>query len=172
MPQNVKLAEAGKSEDAPRLIDRIARWKTDKELEGARDPKLIETWPADEQTAWRDLFADADLFVKVVRAGMTQVTLNGSLTAAARAQSHELTLIKGNAYVFDLESRDFDTLLRLEDAAGRRITEHDDVGTGIRNARIVFTPKADGVYRLIASTQRESGIGAYRLRIAALKDAK
>jgi tetratricopeptide (TPR) repeat protein len=164
-----KLSEAGKSEDAPRLIDRIARWKIDKDLEGVRDPKKL---PESEQPGWRELWADAELFVKVGRAGILQVTLTGSLTSAVRSQTHELRLIGGKTYLFELECREFDPLLLLKDSADHPLAKHEDTSPGDRIARLVFTAPADGLYRLIVTSPREAGIGAYSLRIGAVRDGK
>ena len=166
-----QAARAGKSEDTPRLIDRIARWKTDPDLQAIR-PKSLDALPADEQTAWRELWDDAELFVKAIRTGLLQITLQGSLSPTARAQDHEIQLVGGRVYVIDLESSAFDPQLKLHDAAGKVLAENDDAGSTNRNARVVFTAPADGVYRLVATSYRETGTGAYRLRIAALKDSK
>jgi serine/threonine protein kinase/tetratricopeptide (TPR) repeat protein len=167
-----KASMAGKSEDTPRLIDRIARWMTAKELESVRDPNALAALPADEQMPWRDLWDDANLFVKVARAGILQITLNGTLSPAARSEAHEVKLIARKTYVFDLDSSAFETLLQLRDAEGKLLAENDDTRTGDRSARLVFTPRADGVYRLVATSPRETGLGAYSLRIGALSDAK
>ena len=164
--------EAGKSEDTPHLVDRISRWKTDKELESIRDPQVMQDWPDDEQKAWHDLWEDANLFVRVLRAGMMQVVLQGTLTPTARSQTHDLKLVKGQTYVVDLECSAFEPSVRLDDPAGKRVAEHEDVGPSPRTARIVITAPADGVYRLVAGSVAEAGLGPYSLRVAALKDLK
>ena len=135
-------------------------------------PKAVETWSDDEQAAWRDLWEDANLFVRVTRAGMMQVVLEGTLSPAARSQTYDLKLVKGQTYVFDLECTVFEPLLRLDDPAGKRVGEHEDVGPSPRTARLVITAPVDGVYRLVASSVSEAGIGPYSLRVAALKDVK
>ena len=58
-----------------------------------------------------------------------------------------MKLEKGQKYVIDMKSTALDSFLRLEDAAGKQLAEDDDSG-GKLDARIVFTPTEDGVYRL------------------------
>ncbi|MFO0965647.1 MAG: caspase family protein [Gemmataceae bacterium] len=82
-----------------------------------------------------------------------------------RGAPHKVHVVKLDAgvnYVIDLESSEFDSYLRLEDAAGNQLAEDDDSG-GERNARIRFTPRAAGEYRVIATAY--SGEGIYHLRI-------
>lgn len=73
-----------------------------------------------------------------------------------------VTLTKGTEYRIDLKSVDFDAYLRLEDPNGLELTANDDGGGG-RDARIVFTPKRDGTYRVIAIAF--GGEGAYTLKV-------
>jgi Tfp pilus assembly protein PilF len=166
-----KRSEAGKSEETPYLVDRIARWKTDQAISRMSDPKVLDALSADEQTAWRELWSDADLFVKVTRVGMMQMTIEGTLGPAARLQAHDLKLLKGKTYVFDLECTVFDPLLRLDGPDGKKLAESEDVGSSPRMARLVIKAPADGVYRLTATSVREAGVGAYNLRMAVLRDA-
>jgi hypothetical protein len=71
---------------------------------------------------------------------------------------------KGNTYQIDMVSKQFDAYLRLEDAKKKQLAEDDDSGGGL-NARIVFTPSEDGVYRVIATSYREDVVGTFQLRI-------
>jgi WD40 repeat protein len=75
-----------------------------------------------------------------------------------------LRLEKGETYVIDMMSRQIDSYLRLEDAAGTQLDQDDDGGEGL-NARIVFTPPASGTYRVIATTFVGGATGGYRLRV-------
>jgi tetratricopeptide (TPR) repeat protein len=167
-----KASLAGKSEDTPRLIERIARWKTAPELAMLRDPKTLEKLSGEEQMAWRELWDDAELFVKVARVGVLQVTLHGTLTPAARLQAYEVKLIAGKAYVFDLESTGFSPVLRVYDPTGKPLAEDEDIRPDSRNARVAFTAGADGTYRVVAASARAAGTGPFALRIAALKEVK
>jgi serine protease Do len=73
-------------------------------------------------------------------------------------------MVPGSIYTIDLESLDFDAYLRLEDPSGTQLAEDDD-SAGKLNSRIVFTPKTEGVYRIIVTTCDPDQTGAYRLSI-------
>src|SRR5205085_1211000 len=64
----------------------------------------------------------------------------------------------------DLESRDFDAYLRLEDPSGKQVAEDDD-SAGKLNSRIVYTPQTDGLYRIVVTTCDPEQMGFYRLSI-------
>ena len=63
----------------------------------------------------------------------------------------------------DLVSRDFDSYLRLIDPAGLQVASNDDGGEGL-NARIVYTPKKSGNYRVYVQPCA-GGIGRFELTI-------
>jgi hypothetical protein len=71
----------------------------------------------------------------------------------------------GKTCMIDMESPQFDTYLRLEDAPGKVLEENDDISKDNENSRIVFTPKEDGTFRIIATSFQQRGIGAYTLTI-------
>src|SRR5579872_531651 len=60
---------------------------------------------------------------------------------ASHHKIHELELKAGEIYMIDLRSVDFDTFLRLEDPAGNKITENDDLGDTDQNSRLGFVPE-------------------------------
>src|SRR5204862_4291710 len=66
---------------------------------------------------------------------------------------HLFSLKAGQLYTIDLMSSAFDAYLRLEDARGLRLAQDDDSG-GALNARILYAPPVDGLYRVIATTYR------------------
>jgi len=121
---------------------------------------------------------------KTARGSYTETTVKGDLTAKATEQVHDLKLTAGNTYVINMESKEFDTYLRLEDAKKKVLAENDDIEepgvrgqeSGVRNlnSRLIFTPKEDAVYRLIATSFEQRGAGAYTLTIRefAAKKAK
>lgn len=78
---------------------------------------------------------------------------------------HTFKLTKDKLYVIDLESKDFDAYLRIEDAGGKELAKDDDGGTGL-NSRIRFAPPKDGNYQVIATTFG-GGTGAYTLKVRA-----
>ena len=57
----------------------------------------------------------------------------------------------GKTYTLDLVSEDFNAYLRIEHDDKGKLAEDDD-GAGFLNSRIVFTPDADGTYRLVVTT--------------------
>ena len=66
-------------------------------------------------------------------------------------------------YVIDLTSKQFDPLLRIEDARGKQLAFDDDSGGNLQ-ARLNFTPPADGVFRVIA-THFNGGFGMFELAV-------
>lgn len=77
-------------------------------------------------------------------------------------------LEKGIDYRIDLKNAGanpgFDLLLFLEDAHRVRIASDDDSG-GDYNARLVFTPKESGTYRLVATTTPIGQTGRFTLEV-------
>ena len=78
----------------------------------------------------------------------------------------------GNTYVMDMTSKDFDTYLRLETAQRKVLAENDDIAPDNLNSRIIFAPKEDGLYRIVATSYQQLGTGAYVLRIRELQRKK
>jgi len=74
-------------------------------------------------------------------------------------------LTAGKTYVIDMESKDFDTYLKLEDPQGKLLAENDDISPTNQNSRILFTPKQDGTYRVIATSVQQQGQGQYEIII-------
>ena len=76
-----------------------------------------------------------------------------------------MKLKAGQKYQVDLTSNQFDAFLRIEDGRGKELAFDDDSG-GMRNARLIFTPSADDVYRIIA-TQFDARFGNFELVVRA-----
>ncbi len=76
-----------------------------------------------------------------------------------------MKLEAGKAYVFEMKSTELDSYLKLHDAAGTLRAENDDIAPGNLDARIVFTPSKNGVYRITATSFRQTERGAYTLTI-------
>ncbi|MCI0381416.1 MAG: hypothetical protein L0215_27845 [Gemmataceae bacterium] len=76
---------------------------------------------------------------------------------------YQFQMHAGKTYVIDMISKNFDAYLRLEDAAGNKLAQDDDSGGG-NNARMKWVCKADGVYRVIATTFG-SGTGLFTLKL-------
>jgi murein DD-endopeptidase MepM/ murein hydrolase activator NlpD len=100
------------------------------------------------------------------------LSFEGSLAAAdARDVVRQKSVCKvylvrmaaGRTYTIDLTSKEFDAYLRLEDAGHKQLADDDDSG-GFPNARLVFRPTIDGVYRVVA-TAYDARLGRFQLRI-------
>lgn len=81
-----------------------------------------------------------------------------------------LRLLKGNTYVLDMISKEFDCYLRLERSNLTAIAEDDDSG-GNLNSRIRFTANEDDDYRVLCTTYN-GAVGNFVLRITQESPAK
>lgn len=79
------------------------------------------------------------------------------------AKVHAIKMLKGQSYVIDLVSTDFDSYLRLVDSADKQLAEDDD-GGGNLNSRIRFSPEKDDTY-LIYASRLGGGEGSYTLSV-------
>jgi len=82
---------------------------------------------------------------------------------------YSVRLEAGVTYRIDMMSKAFDSFLRLEDSASKKLAEDDDGGGGL-NARITFRCPTTGSYRIIATTI--SGVGAFTLAVEPLVPGK
>jgi hypothetical protein len=80
-----------------------------------------------------------------------------------RCKTYSVKMTAGKTYTIDLVSGNFDAFLRLTDATFKKLAEDDD-GGGDQNARVVFVPKADGVYHIVATTY-DGDLGAFTLTV-------
>jgi len=46
------------------IVQTLQPWRTDSDLAGIRDPGALARRPAEEQEAWRTLWADVDALLK------------------------------------------------------------------------------------------------------------
>jgi hypothetical protein len=79
-------------------------------------------------------------------------------------KAHVLKMAPGRIYTITLQSADFDAYLFLQDSQGKVLAEDDDSGGGL-NARILFTPTREDIYRIIVTTFDEKETGAYTLTV-------
>jgi hypothetical protein len=79
-------------------------------------------------------------------------------------QVHRVRLKGGRAYTIDLHSQEFDSYLRIEDAAGNSLAEDDDSGPFL-DAHLVFTPSRSGTYTLVVTTFNDDETGTYLLSV-------
>ncbi len=103
-----------------------------------------------------------------------ETTLHANLTDAIHAAIRDVTLHAGKPVVIALSSKQFDTQLELQDAKGRTLAANDDIDYAGKNlnSRILFVPRADGVYRVVATSFRRQGRGAYDLVIRQYRTAQ
>jgi tetratricopeptide (TPR) repeat protein/tRNA A-37 threonylcarbamoyl transferase component Bud32 len=150
------------------LLERLPGWEKDEALASVRRPYGQAGLTVPEETAWNKLWLDRDQLLQNVRAALTETRQVGTLTAEERAQSHERELAAGTTYVIDLHSTAFDAYLKLLDPRGKVLAEHDDIAPDNQDARLVFTPKEAGTFRIVATSFEQRGTGPYTLTIRAI----
>src|SRR5262249_1024594 len=81
------------------------------------------------------------------------------------AKTYTIQLTKGKAYRIDLSSSDFDTFLRLENAAGKELAFNDDIDLQNKNlnSRLLFLAPKTGAYKLVVTTYEPGKTGAFVL---------
>lgn len=137
------------------LLEKAVRWQQE---------HLLGEWAGSE------LFA---LYMQKGKKG-TKTKISGSLSPEMDAGHHETKLSAGTLYAIDMTSTDFDTFLRLENTTGRILVANDDIDAMGRNlnSRIVFSPLADGIYRLVATSYQNRGRGNYEIVIRDFSNGK
>src|SRR5262249_17048137 len=96
-----------------------------------------------------------------------ETKLEGKLDDGKTAAAHEVKLSGGKAVVIEMRSKEFDTYLRLVDEKKKTLSEKEDINRAKKNhnSRIWFMPKVDGVYRVIATSHDQKGLGNYEIII-------
>jgi hypothetical protein len=99
--------------------------------------------------------------------------MSGRIGVPRDLDAYRLSLAKGQAWQFKLESRSIgyplDAVLELFDATGKSVARADDIGKDI-DAELKYTAPADGEYTLVVSDLYQHGGPRYfyRLTIAPL----
>jgi hypothetical protein len=167
-----KQLKAGKFEGAMQVAQRLPRWQKDADLAGVREIKELAKFPAEEKQAWEKLWTDVQQLHKDAQSRFIETGLEGTLSAKETSKVHEIKMTAANTYVIDMESKVFDTFLKLEDAKGKLLDENDDIVPGAYlNSQLVFTAPTDGIYRIVATSLQQTGTGPYALRIREFKGA-
>lgn len=144
----------------------MLHWQADTDLLGIRDEKELAKLPTDEKAALTQFWADVQRLSKEAASNFVEKEFKGSLKLAEKEKIHPIKLTAGKTYVIDLESTEFDPLLRIVDEAGNVVAENDDINYPTNlNSRITFTAPADGAYRLVATSYQQRGVGAYTMPI-------
>ena len=82
---------------------------------------------------------------------------------------YKLEMSAKSTYVIHLESRDFDSYLRLLNAEGKEVAQDDDGAKDGLNAKLVFPCTATGSYTIIVTTHAHPDTGDYQLRVHSKK---
>jgi hypothetical protein len=92
------------------------------------------------------------------------LTTTDSAHADCFHKTQEVTLIRGRRYIIDMQSTQFEPLVKLLNAEGT-IVAFDDEGCMPRAARIVFTAPRTGGYRLVATSASSFATGSFTLTV-------
>jgi tetratricopeptide (TPR) repeat protein len=63
-----KLLDCGKLQDAATIVPHLQHWQEDVDFVSVRDPASLDSLPADEQRAWRELWTDVAALLAKARA--------------------------------------------------------------------------------------------------------
>jgi thiol-disulfide isomerase/thioredoxin len=96
----------------------------------------------------------------------------GAQTRQSHRKLYKIKLTEGQVYRIDLSSSDFDTFLRLENAAGKQLAFNDDIDPKNLNSRILFIAPKTGEYRVIATTFEKGKTGAFDVEVKTLTGAE
>ena len=151
--------------DPVRVFDDMKHWQHDADLAGLREEKELAKLPADERAASTKFWGEVDRLAKQARATFTETDHKGHLSTKERERNYPIQMTAGKTYVIDMESPDFDTFLRLEDDKGKVLAENDDISPTSQNSRIVFIARADGAYRIVATSFEQRGVGTYTVTV-------
>jgi hypothetical protein len=160
-----KQSQSDHVEEVLLLTDKLPHWQDNPALAGVRDAKELAELPKAERESCQQFWTEQARLLKEARARFTLTQQEGTLTAKELKRIHEINMLAGKSYVLDLESSQFDTYLRLEDAKGKVLAENDDISQENLNSRVLFTAKHTGVYRIVATSFERRGTGAYTLTI-------
>ena len=149
------------------LLQELTRRLEDPDLVQLRKGNAFDGLAPDEQKTWHKIWSDARRLLQQVEARFTDTRFEGALTAKETSQVHKFKMSAGMTYLIDLQSIVFDTYLILQDPHGKALAENDDISPDNLNSRLLVMVKQNGVYRLVATSFQQRGVGAYTLRIRA-----
>jgi hypothetical protein len=109
--------------------------------------------------------------VRLTRADQTDHPMQKGLMVGVKVVKVQLKA--GTTYTIDLINPSFnrndafspDPFIVLEDPSGKQVGFDDD-GGGFPNARLVFTPKSDGEYRILCTTWNSNAYGDLTLKVS------
>ncbi|MBM4070158.1 MAG: redoxin domain-containing protein [Planctomycetes bacterium] len=79
---------------------------------------------------------------------------------------HQYKMKAKSVYVIDLSSKDFDSVLRIEDSKEKHLAANDDFNPPNLDSRLIFKAPKDDTYRIIA-TNLDGKEGSYLLTVRA-----
>lgn len=91
------------------------------------------------------------------------LALNDVVKDGKRMKVYTIQMEKGRTYHIEMMSNELDPYLLVVDANNKVVAQDDDNGEGLLDARIIFTPLRDGVFRIEATSFDGDDIGAYTL---------
>ena len=142
-------------------------WLDDADFSGVRGTEALANLPEGERGGWQQLWKDVETLrqhaaeqsekLRAILTTKPESVLKGTLTGKNLEQLHELKMQAGRTYVIDMESRQFDTYLKLLDPSGKLLAENDDIAPDNLNSRIIYTPKETGTFRIVATSFQQRG---------------
>ncbi len=160
----------------PTLIERNPLWaqdvekdtemfRTDPTLNFVKAPKHLAKLPKAEQEAWRGLWSKLETIREQARRSYTEVKFQGHVSKMQQQRIHPWNMMAGKTYSVEMQSKQFTPFLRLEDTEGKKLSELVHLFRYGKNSRLIFSPKKDGVYHVVATSIRRQGQGNYTLLI-------
>jgi hypothetical protein len=149
----------------------LALWREDSALAGIREPKELAGLPESERKNCAKLWSDVLQVLRDADRRFPGARTNTTLSPSETTKVFLIELKAGTTYIFDLESTEFDTLLKLErqDQLLASSTRFDDDSL---NSRIVFTAPGTDTYRLVVSSNWLDESGSYSLHVRELTPQK
>jgi hypothetical protein len=143
----------------------VPHWHKDAAFACIRDPKDIASLSEEEKQACQKLWADVAQVVKVAEGRLIETRVNTTLTPKETSRLHQIELKAGKTYIVDLETAEFDMVMKLVDARGKMLAQATAADGEGRYSRIVYTPRLDATVRLVVSSHWADETGAYVLRL-------
>jgi tetratricopeptide (TPR) repeat protein/serine/threonine protein kinase len=159
-----KNSKGGKAPAVVQTFERLSHWQADSDLAGVREFEELRQLPEEEAKVWQRLWADLAGVLKEARSHSTEARMDGELTETEKSKAYPWNLVAGRTYVLLLKSKAFVAFLNLEGPDGKPLVQNKGTVPGV-NARIVFSAPADGVYRIVATSLEQAGVGPYTLSI-------
>ena len=160
-------SRSGNLTSFPRRRTYSGYWQENSDITCLRDEEHLAKLPAAERKSWQKLWDDIEILRRKAEDMFKEsALLSGKVTFKESQTVHEVNLKAGTFYLIHMKSKAFDTFLVLKDATGKNLLATHEYMPGIyTNSRLIFTPKEDGVYRLVASAFQNIGVGRYTLTI-------